>query len=105
MDADTNYSHRPWMQNVPIQVKRPNSSYQDALTADALSAAMGESAESIRQRRPPIPSELFPPKFGYRTEAFGIADLAQVDRLYRRNDFTGKQSGYQGTSYPSLNQF
>lgn len=105
MNADGNYSNRPWMQNVPVQVKRPNASYEDSMTAEALSASMGEPAESIRMRRPPMPIELFPPRFGYREEAFGIADVVQVDNIYQRRDFSQRQSGYGGTSYPSLNQF
>jgi len=101
--ADSNYSISPWMQNVPVQAGRPDTSYEDAVTGEALSAAMGESAESIRNRRPLLNIEPFPPRFGYRTDALGIADIAQVDRLYERVDFTGRQSGYQGTSYPALN--
>lgn len=93
------------MEHVPIQVKRPNASFEDAMTAEALSAAMGEDPESIRARRPPMPIELFPPRFGYRQEAFGIGDVVQVDNLYQRRDFSQRQSGYSGTSYPSLNQF
>jgi hypothetical protein len=66
---------------------------------------MTESADEIRAIRPPIPINLFPPRFGYRTEALGIQDIVRLDDLFQRYDFTGKQSGYQGTSYPSLNQF
>lgn len=105
MNADGNYSPRPWMQNVPVQVSRPNASFEDSMTAEALSASMGESAESIRQRRPPMPITLFPPKFGYRDEALGIADIVRLDTIYQRLDFSGRQSGYSGSSYPSLNQF
>ena len=102
MDADSNYSISPWMQNVPVQVSRPSSSYEDAVTAEALSAAMGEPAESIRNRRPLLNIDPFPSRFGYRTDALGIADVAQVDSIYQRADFTGRQSGYQGTSFPAL---
>lgn len=103
--ASSNYSPRPWMQNVPVQIKRPNMSYEDQITGEALAAVMSESADDIRAIRPPIPVNPFPPKFGYRTEAFGISDIVRLDALYKRYDFTGKNSGYQGTSYPSLNQF
>lgn len=105
MNADGNYSISPWMQNVPVQAGRPDTSYEDAVTGEALSAAMGEPAESIRNRRPLLNIELFPPRFGYRSDALGISDVARVDALYQRVDFTGRQSGYQGTSYPVLNQF
>jgi hypothetical protein len=105
VNDDTNYSPRPWMQNVPVQIKRPNPSYQDTITGQALEAAMGAPADLIRGIRPPIPVELFPERFGYRDEAIGIQDVVQVDDLYQRRDFSGRQSGYQGSSYPSLNQF
>lgn len=88
--ADSNYSPRPWAQQV---------------TGEALAAVLAESADEIRAIRPPLPITLFPPKFGYRTEALGIDDIVRLSSIYPRYDFTGKQSGYQGTSYPSLNQF
>ena len=105
MDADSNYSPRPWMQNVPLQASRPNTSYQDQLTADALRSATLDTAEEIRNRRPPVGGYPFPVRFGYRDTALGIADIVRLDNIYTRLDFSGKQSGYQGTSYPSLNQF
>lgn len=102
--ADTNYSPRPWMQNTPPQ-SRPNTTYQDQLTAEALATSMIDSADEIRMIRPPLPITAFPPKFGYRVDALGIDDLVQLNRIYPRADFSGRQSGYQGTSFPSLNQF
>ena len=103
--ADTNYSPRPWMQNVPAQLSRPNASYQDQVTAEALATSMTDSADAIRAIRPPLLIDPFPPKFGYRVDALGIDDLVQLNRLYPRADFSGRQSGYQGSSFPSLNQF
>jgi len=107
MDADTNYSDRPWMRNTPdaVQLKRPNASYEDAMTAQALSASMGEPVEAIRAIRPPLQITPFPPRFGYRTDALGIADIVTLDDLYVRRDFSGRQSGYSGSSMPSLNQY
>ena len=93
------------MPNLPVQIQRPNSSFEDQLTGAALAAAMSESADEIRAIRPPLPINPFPPRFGYRVDALGIRDIVHLDDLFRRYDFSGKQSGYQGTSYPSLNQF
>lgn len=102
MNASGNYSNRPWSRDT---FQRPNASYEDSMTAAALSAAMGEPAESIRERRPPMPIQLFPPRLGYRTTALGIADIVQLDSIYQRTDFSGRQSGYSSSSYPSLNQW
>lgn len=93
------------MATAPVQIKRPNGSYEDQITGAALTAAMTQDVDEIRAIRPPLPINPFPPRFGYRDEAFGIADIVHVNDLFQRYDFTGKQSGYQGTSYPSLNQF
>lgn len=101
------YSPNPWMQDIPTRVsKKPTyMSYEDQITGEALAAAMTQDPNEIRAIRPPIPVNPFPPKYGYRTEALGIRDIVRLDDLFQRYDFSGKQSGYQGTSYPSLNQF
>lgn len=105
MNADANYSINPWMQNVPEKPVGGRNSYEDMVMQAALNPVMGETADSIRQRTPGLNIQAFPDRFGYRQEALGIADMAQVDNLYERVDFTGRNSGYSGTSYPSLNQF
>lgn len=105
MSADGYYNHRPWNSRTPVQLVRPNATYEDSMTAHALQATMGEPSESIRARRPPMQIDLFPPRFGYRTETMGIRDIVRVDDLYERRDFSQMKSGYGGTSYPSLNQW
>jgi hypothetical protein len=92
------------MPRPPVQIKRPNASYEDMETGEALASAMSMDADQIRAIRPPLPINPFPPKFGYRDTAFGIEDIVHLNDLFQRYDFTGKQSGYQGTSYPTLNQ-
>ena len=104
MNADGVYGYRPWMQNVPAANPQPND-YEAAVTKAALAPTMGMDEEAIRQIRPLLNINPFPNRFGYRTEALGIRDIARVDSLYERIDYTGRQSGYQGSSYPSLNQF
>lgn len=100
--ADANYSNRPWSQT---NIQRANPTYEDAMQARTLATALEMTADQIRQIRPPMPIELFPPRFGYRDEALGIADVVSLDDIYERRDFSQRQSGYSGTSYPSLNVF
>lgn len=105
MQADGVHGRRPWNQQTPVQLVRPNATYEDSMTASALEATMGEPSESIRARRPPMPIALFPDRYGYRREAFGIRDVVRLDDIFERRDFTQRKSGYGGTSYPSLNQW
>lgn len=94
------------MFGTPVQINRPNATYEDAITGAALQAAMSESADQIRAIRPALPQiQLFPPRFGYRQDALGIEDIIHLDDIWHRWDFTGNQSGYQGTSYPSLSGY
>lgn len=75
------------------------------MTQAAIAADYEMDDEQIREIQGPLNLDLFPPRFGYRTEALGIKDIASLNDLYRRVDYSQRQSGYQGTSYPSLNQF
>lgn len=94
------------MAELPIQIQRPNDSYEQRVTGAALASQMGESAEEIRKIRPPLGMiQLFRPKFGYRVGALGIDDIVHLNDLFTEYDFSGNKSGYQGTSYPSLNQW
>lgn len=93
MSPDTVYDRtKPWQSN------------EERLAGQALATA-SVPAQQIRQIRPPVPVELFPPKYGYRRAAFGIDDVVRVGELYpqARTDFSGRVSGYQGTSFPALN--
>lgn len=103
--ANSQYGIRPWMTNVPVAgPSRPNN-YEEFMTQAALAADYEMDDDQIREIQGPLNLELFPPRFGYRTEALGIKDIANLNDIYRRVDFSQRQSGYQGTSYPSLNQF
>lgn len=56
-------------------------------------------------RRPPIPNiGKIPNRFGYRTDAPGIADVLVVDDAFAAQfgDFSGTESGYMGSSFPSI---
>jgi hypothetical protein len=100
--ADTVYGRRPWG-SPPVQIQKPNQTHEQYLTGLALESAMSMTADQIRQIRPPVPVQLFPPRFGYRTEALGIEDIINVDQIYQRTDFAQYKSGMEGTSTPALN--
>lgn len=104
-NADGVYGYRPWMQNVPQPTNRTGSPYEQDVTDAALATVSAMDSDEIRNIRPLLPIQPFPPRFGYREEVLGIKDIASLDQIYRRIDFTGRQSGYSGSSYPSLNQF
>lgn len=58
--------------------------------------------------RPPIPNiGRTAPRFGYRTTTPDLEDVLHVDQVFSSqwSDYSGRVSGYQGTSFPSLNQF
>jgi len=58
-------------------------------------------------RKPPIPNiGKIPNRFGYRTDPPGISDVLVVDTAFAAQfgDFSGTESGYMGTSYPSVPQ-
>jgi len=93
-NADTVYAPKPWASN------------EERLTTEALSAATIPGNILQETVRPPLPRvQLFPPRFGYRTEAIGIRDVLDVNLTYpnARVDYSGHASGggYSGTSTPS----
>lgn len=95
LQADTVYDKTaPWASN------------EERLVTAALMAVAGVPGEYIAlNTRPPLRQVvLFPPKFGYRTDEFGIDDVANVNDVYpgARVDFSGSVSGYSGSSFPSL---
>jgi hypothetical protein len=101
-NADTVYGRRAWG-SPPVQIQQPNQTHEQYLTGLALESVMSMTADQIRTIRPPVPAQLFPPRFGYRTEALGIEDIIQVDRIFQRTDFAQNKSGMEGTSTPALN--
>lgn len=85
-------------------VARPVQSMAEQLVSAQL--VMHATADAAN-RRPPIPNiGLIPNRFGYPTDPPGISDILVVDDSFSANfgDFSGTESGYQGTSYPSVPQ-
>jgi len=100
--ADTVYGRRPWG-SPPVQIQKPNQTHEQYLTGLALESVMSMTADQIRLIRPPVPVQLFPPRYGYRTDALGIEDIIDADRIFQRTDFAQNKSGMEGTSTPALN--
>ncbi len=102
--ADSVYAQKPWAD--PYAQRAPWQSNEERLVSDALIAVTGVPGEFIAlNTRPPLRQViLFPPKFGYRTDEFGIDDVARVDEVYpnARVDYSGSVSGFRGSSFPSL---
>lgn len=83
---------------------RPFQSMQEQLVNAQLVANASSDAQN---RRPPIPNiGRVPPRFGYRTDPPRISDILVVDDAFPASfgDWSGTESGYQGTSFPSLPQ-
>ena len=92
--ADSRYDHKPWNRVAPW------GSNEERLVSQAL-AATDIPHEMIQGIRPPIPRiGMFPEKFGYPTEAFGIRDVVNVETIYpgARVDYAGYNSGRHGSS-------
>lgn len=80
-----------------------NESVMEQYVTERLTQAAMASANV----RPPIPNiGKRPPRFGYRNTTPDIYDILNVqdEFISRAADWSGKVSGYQGTSFPHLNQ-
>lgn len=87
---DSVYNRRPW-NSLPEKIVDDRLSYYT------------RPANEIAMTRPPVPNiGKTAPRFGYAQRAFGIRDVAHVNEIYPRVDFTGSPSGYSGTMTPVL---
>lgn len=83
---------------------RPFQSMQEQLVSQQL---LDNATAEAANRRPPIPNiGRVPNRFGYDTTPPGISDILVVDDSFAAQfgDFSGTESGYAGTSYPSIPQ-
>ncbi len=103
MNADTNYSFNPWMRT---QVAPAATDWEDQQRSLALLSALTLDEETIRSIRPAVAPVLFPPRDGYESTEPTIQDVLSIsgDSIAGGVNFSGRTSGYQGTSYPSMNQ-
>lgn len=78
------------------------------LCAAALDTITRPASQLRTLVRPPLPQiQLMPPRFGYEKREPGLLDVLDADAVFGnpRVDYSGRTSGYQGSAYPSLNQF
>lgn len=77
----------------------------DTVEEQYVTAKLTQAAMASTDVRPPIKNiGAKPPRFGYRTTTPDIIDILNVDdySITPWNDYSGRTSGYQGTSYPAL---
>lgn len=87
---DSIYARRPW-NSLPEQI------------VDNQLAAYTRPAADLSMTAPPIPNiGRVAPRFGYEKKTIGIRDIAHIQEMYPRVDFSGRQSGYSGTMSPAL---
>jgi hypothetical protein len=90
---------------------KPWDSLQERIVTDALSTADTPGVVLALQTPPPqVMRPLFPPRFGYPTDALGILDVLQVDRQFptpANNSYTGSNSNgeIQSSSRNNLAEF
>lgn len=78
----------------------------DSIEEQYVTAKLVQAAQASAMVRPPIPNiGKTPPRFGYRSTPPTIMDVINVNDVYNPQwaDWSGRVSGYQGTSFPSLN--
>jgi hypothetical protein len=94
------YSKREYQGDSVYNFRRPSQSFAEQLVSAKLVANAYADANNLR---PPIPNiGRVPNRFGYRTTTPGILDILSVDDTFSASfgDFSGTESGYQGTSFP-----
>lgn len=88
---------------------RPWASLPERILTDALGVAdIPGDVIALQSAPPPVVRPLFPPRFGYPTEALGIQDVLQIDQRYpspSTNFYSGTQGGYSGSSRPTIGGF
>lgn len=88
-----------------VYARRPWSTLQEQQVTNYLAQWTDLPGDAIRRMAPPVPNIGYrPPRFGYRAYVPGIADIARLDDLYpgSRVDYSQRQSGFSGTSFPAL---
>ena len=114
---DGEYGNRPWNSNRPWVAHGkaayppqayigPFASNQERLLTQSMEVG-NMSAEEIQEYvRPPLPQvQLFPARYGYKTEEYGLMDIVQINsRTYERTDYAQTPNTTQSTSRNTLGQ-
>lgn len=81
----------------------PSFTKEESIVNNTLLRSLVPS-EMLRQTRPPIPLDPFPPRFGYRKMEPTIYEVIDVprNRVDARDDYSGAYGRFQGSSRPSL---
>lgn len=115
MPNNTNgkYGYRAWDKpvGVPVEAAYPPQAYigpfasnQERLVTQAMEVANMTPAEIQEYVRPNLPQvELFPDKYGYSKNEYGITDIIQVTgRSTERTDYSQVPNVIQSTSRNAL---
>jgi hypothetical protein len=109
--ADGVYSRHPW--TAPAEAAYPPQEYigpfasnQERLVSQSLAVNTMRGPEIQALVRPPMPQiELFPDKYGYTTEEYGIEDIIDLrGRVNQRHDYSGEATTTESTSRNTLGQ-
>lgn len=111
------YSHKPWNSNKPYIASDlaamppqayigPFASNQERLVTQAMQVANLTGQEIQEYVRPPLPQiQLFPNRFGYETNEYGIEDIVEMTgRPVTRTDYAQQPNTTESTSRNSLGQ-
>lgn len=97
---------KPWTQPPAWTYLRPWATNMERLTQQALDSALMSRTQVADMVRPPVPSQLFPPRYGWRQRTLNIGDIMGVDRVIDQSpdpNFEGP-AGYIGASRYSLGE-
>jgi hypothetical protein len=103
------YGNRPWQ--APMQAAYPPQAYigpfasnQERLLSQSLAINSMSGPEIQAYVRPPLPQvKLFPPRFGYMDEAYGIQDIVEMtSRTQQRVNFGQTQNEINSTARNDL---
>lgn len=109
------YGMRAWDKPLvaPAQAAYPPQAYigpfasnQERLLSQSLAANLMSGPELQQYVRPPLPQiKLFPPRFGYMDEAYGIQDIVELSgrpEQVQRTNFGQTQNEINSTSRNAL---
>lgn len=109
------YARRAWDKpvGVPVEAAYPPQAYigpfasnQERLLSQSLAVNMMSAPEIQAMVRPNLPQiKLFPPRFGYMDEAYGIQDIVELtgrSSIIQRTNFGQTQNEINSTSRNTL---
>lgn len=105
--GDGVYSRKPWGdQPPPADYIGPFGSNRERLIMQAVASITMPSEELQLYVRPNLPQiEMFPDKYGYTKEEYGIEDIIELStRTATRKDFSGEATTTESTSRNTLGQ-